>query len=96
MPCYHPLGVYRSKATNQSTGRSWIVWSLPRDIDCYDFIKLPCGQCIGCRLDRSRQWAMRCLHEAQLHDDNCFVTLTYDDDHLPFDLSLKKNIFRIL
>lgn len=46
-------------------------------------LELPCGQCIGCRLERSRQWAMRCLHEASLYDRNAFVTLTYDDFHLP-------------
>lgn len=43
---------------------------------------LPCGQCIGCRLERSRQWAIRCMHEASLYDENCFITLTYDDAHL--------------
>jgi hypothetical protein len=46
-------------------------------------LELPCGQCIGCRLERSRQWAMRCLHESSLYDRNAFVTLTYDDEHLP-------------
>lgn len=46
-------------------------------------MKLPCGQCIGCRLERSRQWAIRCLHENKLHDASCFVTLTYNDEHLP-------------
>ena len=46
-------------------------------------LELPCGQCIGCRLERSRQWAMRCLHEASLYDRNAFITLTYDDSHLP-------------
>lgn len=40
--------------------------------------ELPCGQCIGCRLERSRQWAIRCTHEAQLHELNCFVTFTYE------------------
>lgn len=49
----------------------------------YDSIELPCGQCIGCRLERSRQWAMRCLHEASMHDRNSFITLTYDDSNLP-------------
>lgn len=44
---------------------------------------LPCGQCIGCRLDRSRDWATRLTHEAQLHKENCFLTLTYDDVHYP-------------
>lgn len=46
-------------------------------------LKLPCGQCVGCRLERSRQWAVRCYHEAQMHDSNLFVTLTYSDAHLP-------------
>ena len=44
---------------------------------------VPCGQCTGCRLERSRQWAVRCMHEASLHQDNCFITLTYRDDELP-------------
>lgn len=53
-----------------------------------DAIKLPCGQCIGCRIDRSRMWAVRCMHEASLHEENCFITLTYADEHLPKDGSL--------
>lgn len=44
---------------------------------------IPCGQCIGCRLERSRQWALRCVHEAKDHDKNCFITLTYDPKFLP-------------
>jgi len=36
-----------------------------------------CGRCIGCRLERGRQWAVRCMHEASLHEDNCFVRLSY-------------------
>ena len=35
-------------------------------------LTLPCGNCIGCRLERSRQWAVRCMHEASLYEDNCF------------------------
>ena len=46
-------------------------------------LELPCGQCIGCRLERSRQWAMRCLHESSLYDQNSFITLTYDESNLP-------------
>ncbi len=51
-------------------------------------VKLPCGQCVGCRLERSRQWAIRCSHEASLYEDNAFITLTYSDAHLPSDGSL--------
>jgi len=60
---------------------------LPRSAQAWHFF-LPCGQCLGCRLERSRQWAVRCVHESRLHDRNCFITLTYRDDSLPAGLSL--------
>jgi len=44
---------------------------------------LPCRQCIGCRLEKSRDWATRLLLESQQHDKSCFLTLTYDDNHVP-------------
>lgn len=50
-----------------------------------DDLKLPCGQCAECRLNYSREWATRCLLEAQEWKDNYFVTLTYDDEHLVFN-----------
>lgn len=53
-------------------------------------VQLPCGQCIGCRLEKSRQWAVRCVHEASLYHSNCFVTLTYKDDEV---VSLNKDDF---
>lgn len=46
-------------------------------------ITIPCGQCVGCRLAYSREWANRCMLEMQYHDSAYFVTLTYDDDHIP-------------
>lgn len=54
---------------------------------------VPCGNCLGCDLERSRQWAVRCMHEASLHQDNAFVTLTYDDEHLPAAGSLDPAAF---
>lgn len=48
-----------------------------------EFIEIPCGQCVGCRLEYSRQWANRCMLELQYHDSSYFVTLTYDDAHVP-------------
>lgn len=44
---------------------------------------IPCGKCIGCRLDYSRAWAARCLLEMKQHESSYFVTLTYDNDHVP-------------
>lgn len=57
-------------------------------------VSIPCGRCIGCKLERSRQWAMRCVHEAQLHEDNCFITLTYNDAHIPYGGTLQKKHFQ--
>jgi hypothetical protein len=57
-------------------------------------LQLPCGQCKGCRYDRSKSWAIRCVHEAQLHSQNCFITLTYRPEDLPEDQSLNKKHFQ--
>lgn len=46
-------------------------------------INIPCGQCMECRLQYARNWADRCMLEASLHEHNLFLTLTYDDDHVP-------------
>lgn len=81
MPCYHPLTGYYSREVGKS-GKRGITFDRGSSFSGVP-IKMPCGQCIGCRLERSRQWAMRCLHEKRLHRDNCFVTLTYDQEHLP-------------
>lgn len=56
---------------------------------------LPCGRCAQCRLERSRQWAVRCVHESKLYEDNAFVTLTYDDAHLPVDRGLRYEDFQL-
>lgn len=48
-----------------------------------EFVELPCGQCIECRLNRSRRWADRCMLELGYHESSYFLTLTYDNDHIP-------------
>lgn len=50
--------------------------------------ELPCGQCIACKVHKRREWGARILMEAKAHQKKSFVTLTYDDEHLPPDLSL--------
>lgn len=49
---------------------------------------LPCRQCILCRLEKSRQWATRLMHEIKAHPNACFLTLTYDPKNIPIDGSL--------
>lgn len=93
MPCYSPLKGYKSKTLNPSGKRS-IVFT-PRDAFVDLPLDIPCGQCIGCRLERSRQWAIRCAHEASLHEHNCFITLTYNNENLPKDGSLHVDHFQL-
>lgn len=57
-------------------------------------LSLPCGQCIGCKLTRSITWATRAMHEAQEHENNCFITLTYNNANIPEDYSLDKTHFQ--
>lgn len=65
----------------ESDGKT-ICWSPKKHSKEYATFQLPCGHCIECRLDYARQWAVRCVHEAQMHEENCFVTLTYSDENL--------------
>lgn len=59
-----------------------ISWSQKYYSKEYATFQLPCSKCIECRLEYARQWAVRCVHEAKMHQDNCFITLTYADEHL--------------
>lgn len=76
-------------------GKKNIVFKRPMDEHLYKSIKLPCRQCTGCKLEYSRQWAIRCNHEADLHKDKTFITLTYSAENLPEDGSLNKTHFKL-
>jgi len=93
MPCYRPLKAWQVK---HSDGSSSISLKDPyaKESDVRVGILLPCGKCVGCRVSRSRQWAIRCVHEAQLHDENCFITLTFSDPFLNKDEVLVKADFQ--
>lgn len=80
MTCFHPLSAFRSRVKN-GDGKRDIIFNSMKAAD-HEAIKLPCGQCIGCRIDRSRQWAVRCVHEASQHSKNCFITLTFSPESL--------------
>ena len=41
---------------------------------------VPCGNCISCRMKRSREWAIRCTHEAQEYESNSFLTFTFSNE----------------
>lgn len=88
MGCDFPLTAYRSQEFNPETGRYGMTFSPIRALNSTNPISVPCGRCIGCKLERSRQWALRCKHEATLHEENCFLTLTFSREHLPVDYSV--------
>ncbi len=76
MPCYRPIEVAilrKSLYTRRKIKDSQIV---------------TCGSCIGCRAEQGRQWAVRMMHEARMHDASVFVTLTYNDEELPENAEL--------
>lgn len=92
MPCYHPLTIYRSKQRLPTGGR----WTFDRRRGYHDLtLPINCGQCIGCRLEKSRQWAVRAMHEVAMHTENCFITLTYNDDTLPPGATLVKRDWQL-
>lgn len=80
MPCSFPITGYRRADGSVTFKRS------EGYVDRQVTVK--CGRCFRCRLEHSRQWAMRIVHEASEHAASSFVTLTYDDRHLPVDGSL--------
>lgn len=77
MTCFHPLTAYRLENGEISFNERGQTKAK---------LTLPCGQCQGCRLERSRQWAVRCIHESKMHKQNCFITLTYNDENYQYDL----------
>lgn len=95
MPCYKPLGAYL-RTLSDGTRRAMFIrhyktgdeqWHRPpveNGKPC-EFTQIPCGKCIGCRLDYASTWADRLCVEALDFPDHerWFITLTYDDVHLP-------------
>nr|QJB19217.1 MAG: replication initiator protein [Microvirus sp.] len=81
MSCFAPLTAYYSAHKNESGKRS--LQFRPQGSLSGSRMQLPCGRCMGCRLEHSRRWAIRMMHEARMHTESCFVTLTYNNQSLP-------------
>lgn len=88
MPCYTPLDAYHAPGGI----------SFNRQESFGIKIDLPCGRCIGCRLEHAKEWALRCWHEHLMYEEegkpSMFVTLTYDQEHLPPDGGLDHRHFQ--
>lgn len=81
MPCNFPIQGFRAPGGQVKFTRNGAWSDRP--------VTVSCGRCKGCRHRRSTDWGLRCTHEAQLHSENSFITLTYADDHLPPNKSLR-------
>lgn len=88
MPCYKPLKGYRAR-TPEPSGKYRVVFNIK-----YGYadlpVTVPCGQCIGCKLERSKKWAARCVHEASTNQSNSFITLTFSDRYINPEHTLEK------
>lgn len=74
MACFRPVPAWRTASGD--------VVLVERG-DITTSLSLPCGRCDGCLLERARQWSVRLMHESQMHEQCCFVTLTFAPEFLP-------------
>jgi hypothetical protein len=100
MPCFHmmpawPAPKHDPKPSLVCEGQMAkpsrrIVFSPHKSFSGARSFMIPCGQCIGCRADQAREWAVRCMLERQMHEASCFVTATYAPEHLPIGGGVSK------
>lgn len=93
MPCVQPLKAWRSKKVNSDTGKRSLAFT--HSAATYgEPMLIPCGKCFVCRQRRARDFAVRIIHESMLYNDNCYITLTYDDENLPPANTLRLSDFQ--
>lgn len=56
----------------------------PSDPTGKHYMAVPCGKCFACLSRRREQWVFRLQQELKVATSAYFITLTYDDEHLPF------------
>lgn len=86
MPCFFPLQarilLEDGKKNIVFPKSDYLFHAWKAGIKFDNTLMLPCGRCLGCRLERSRQWAIRIMHEASLYEANSFLTLTFNNEYL--------------
>lgn len=73
--------------THRKKFLSWDKVDLDNPVDI-EFIN--CGTCSECQISKSKDWSARCYLESLKWAQNCFITLTYDNKHLPKNRTLVK------
>ena len=88
MGCDFPLKAYRSASEKGPSGKPLITFKPSGSIQSQIPFEVPCGNCMGCKLERARQWSVRMMHETKFHAENSFLTLTYSNEACPQDYGL--------
>lgn len=106
MTCFHPLlaeKIHPTRRRQWNKGKAIKIHASNEGVSGYDiaipqletshlseFFYVPCGRCIGCRIDKARDWAVRIMCESYTSQSSWFLTLTYDNEHMD-SLSLVKS-----
>lgn len=100
MSCFRPLHAFPYDSNSSKFGQ-YRVYSHTINIapsvdlktgQLLEQIDIPCGKCVGCRLDYSRQWATRMVMESMLYKHNYFITLTYSNEYMDSMPEKYKNV----
>lgn len=101
MTCYFPMKAAKSASVNDASGKRSMTFNTRYALIEGSLSSLPCGRCIGCRLDRADGWGIRMAHEAHMFSHHVegkpgssFLTLTYAPEHLPTDNSIRKPVLQ--
>lgn len=65
------------------------IWTRPKNGDS-QLVTVSCGRCLECQKQKSFEWAFRIMDECSCYSENCFITLTYNDENLPSDGSVSR------
>lgn len=88
MACTRPKIAFKNGLTEN--GKTKLTFKKDRRFTKEQEQLIPCGKCLSCKLSYAKEWALRIYHEASLRENNCFITLTYNDENLPQDKSVDR------
>ena len=92
IPCANPLYRVLLPASVTGTGVQWRTLTANQFLIykayALDSFSVPCGNCQACRIAIAKEWTGRIMMECSEHPNNWFLTLTYDDSHVPIKRGL--------
>lgn len=96
--CFRPKRAWLPPKEDRPNGKKKLLFRLPYIAECspiqrarYEEVSVPCKQCLSCRVTHAASWSYRVMAEARDHAENCWITLTYDNENLPMHGSLSRS-----